>query len=263
MTLLEGILLGIVQGLTEFIPVSSSGHLVIAEHFLHISSVPVFSALVNLGTFLALLIFFRKRIMGILQRMLEQKDYRLARNILISAVPVGILGFFFGEVFEQAIIQNPITVVIMLVLFGVVMIALESLPRLQPIATADNLTTKKAGVIGFAQALALIPGTSRSASTMIAGRFMGLTYQQAAEYSFLLSIPVMAGVLLKSMTSQEGMAFIQNNFATWLASNVAAFACGLLAVGFMMRFLAKGNFKVFGYYRIGLAAIIIILLITL
>jgi undecaprenyl-diphosphatase len=104
--------------------------------------------------------------------------------------------------------------------------------------------------------VALIPGTSRSGSTMIAGRLSGLSFQQAAEYSFLLSIPVMGGVLLKGLLGHEGRAFIEANTGVFIVSNIAAFVCGLFAVGFMLKFLAKGNFKVFGYYRLGLAAII-------
>lgn len=260
MDAIQAIVLGALQGLTEFIPVSSSGHLVLAQHFMGLEHSAVFDALVNLGTFLALLVYFRKRIWDVLVRIVTQHDIRLARNILISALPVGLVGLLLADFFESSFIQSPTVVVIMLVVVGVVMVVLDKLPSLSAQKSADDLTPKRAGIIGLAQIVSLIPGTSRSASTMIAGKLMGLTYKQAAEYSFLLSIPVMAAVLLKSFLDSDGITFITQNFTAWLASNIAAFITGILAVSFMLRFLEKGNFKVFGYYRIALAAVIVVLL---
>lgn len=262
MTIVEAIFLGLVQGLTEFVPVSSSGHLVLAQHFMSIEPSAIFIELVNLGTFLALLVYFRSRIWQILHRIITQQDIRLARNIIISAIPVVLVGFFFAEFFESHIVQNPTVVVVMLVSVGIVMVVLDRIPKLNVVKDSEELTPKRSLVIGIAQVVSLIPGTSRSASTMIAGRFMGLTYAQAAEYSFLLSLPIMAGVLLKGFLDPDGIAFITQNFGVWLASNIAAFVAGLFAVSFMIRFLEKGNFKVFGYYRIGLAALIVILLLV-
>lgn len=261
MTIAEAIFLGLIQGLTEFIPVSSSGHLVIAQHFMSVEPSAIFIELVNLGTFLALLVYFRGKIWDILNRIATQRDFRLARNLAISALPVVVLGFFFADFFESHIIQNPVVVIIMLVSVGILMIVLDRLPRLGKIEGGEQLLPKRALTIGLAQAISLIPGTSRSASTMIAGRFMGLGYAQAAEYSFLLSLPIMAGVLLKAFSDPEGVAFISENFGAWVVSNVVAFGAGLFAVSFMLRFLAKGNFRVFGYYRIGIAAVISILLL--
>jgi undecaprenyl-diphosphatase len=262
MTIGDGLILGILQGLTEFIPVSSSGHLVLGQNLLGLQTSPTFDALVNLGTFLALVVYFWRRMREIAKRIITQRDIRLARNLLISAIPVGLLGFFFGGFFEQAIIQQPLTVAIMLTLIGLLMIFIDKLPKFSPVGSADELPGKRAAFVGVAQAIALIPGTSRSGSTMVAGRLAGLSYQQAAEYSFLLSIPVMAGVLAKSMLGHEGREFIAANFGAWLVSNIAAFICGLFAVGFMLRFLAKGNFKIFGYYRLALAAVIFATLIV-
>lgn len=261
MSILEALILGLVQGLTEFIPVSSSGHLVLAQHFMGIAPSLTFEALVNLGTLLALLVYFRKRIWDILVRLFRDKEFRLIRNLLISAIPVGLVGLLFKGFFESAAIQNPTIVVIMLLSVGIIMVVLEKLPTRGLVKELDQLSPKRAVIIGLAQLVSLIPGTSRSASTMIAGKLMGLTYAKAAEYSFLLSIPVIGAVVLKSMLDPEGIAYIQNNFDVWLTSNITAFIGGLLAVGFMLKFLGKGNFKIFGYYRIGLAAIITVLLV--
>ena len=257
MTILDGFILGVIQGFTEFIPVSSSGHLVVGQYFLGLPTSTTFDILVNLGTFLALVVYFWRRIIDILKRIFQHHDFRLARNLVISAIPVGLIGFLFADFFEQSFIQQPLTVAIMLILVGVLMIIVDRLPKMSPINTEDQMGPGRAVLVGLAQAVALIPGTSRSGSTMVASRLVGLSYQQAAEYSFLLSIPVMAGVLLKGFMGHAGREFIAANFGVWVVSNLAAFVCGLLAVNFMLKFLAKGNFKIFGYYRLALAVVII------
>ncbi|MGD8374061.1 MAG: undecaprenyl-diphosphate phosphatase [Candidatus Woesebacteria bacterium] len=258
MTIFEAITLGLVQGITEFIPVSSSGHLVIAEHFLGIAPPYVFSSLINLGTFLALVIYFRKKILQICCDIFIKGNYRLARNIVISAIPVGIAGVLLSDLFEQ--IQTPQVVAIMLVVLGLLMITLDLLPRLSSVKDAEQLSAKRAGFIGVMQAGALIPGVSRSGSTIVAGRLAGLSYEQAAEYSFLLSIPVMLGVLLKGLASSEGISFIQNNIVSFTVSVIVAFLSGMFAVGFMLRYLQRGNLKIFGLYRIILAAVVLLAL---
>lgn len=260
MTILQSILLGLIQGLTEFIPVSSSGHLVLAQHFMGIEPSLTFESLVNLGTLLALLAYFHKRIWNILLRLINERDFRLTRNLIISAIPVGVVGILGKGFFESAAVQAPIVVCVMLISVGLVMVFLDKLPMLSRLKTLDQLSPKRAGIIGLAQVISLLPGASRSASTMIASKLMGFDYRQAAEYSFLLSIPVIGAVVLINMVSPEGVGYIQNNFGSWLASNIAAFVGGFVAVSFMLKFLAKGNFKVFGYYRIGLAAIILAIL---
>lgn len=257
MSIGEGLILGIIQGLTEFIPVSSSGHLVVAQQWLGLAPSLAFEIAVNLGTVLALIVFFRRRLLDMWRRVFHDRDYRLARNIAISALPVAVVGFLFADFFAQPFIQHPLTVAVMLASVGVVMIVIDKLPKLSLLKSADQLSPRRAVLVGFAQTLALIPGTSRSGASMVAARLVGLTYQQAAEYSFLLSIPVMGGVLLKGLFDSEGRAFIANHFDVWLVSNLAAFVCGLLAVGFMLRVLAKGTFKGFGYYRLALAAVIL------
>jgi undecaprenyl-diphosphatase len=256
MGIFDGIALGVLQGVTEFIPVSSSGHLVIAEHFLGLQSSPVFDSLINFGTFMALLIYFRQRLWGIAKRVFVDRDVRLVRNITISAVPVGLAGFFLKHFFESAAIQNAWVVVGALFLAGIVMVVLERLPRATALKSSDALSPKRAGFIGLMQMAALVPGVSRSGSTIVAGRLTGLSYAQAAEYSFLLSIPVMFAVVVLGFVGHDGRDFIQANFAVWALSNTAAFVCGLLAVGFMLKFLAKGNLKAFGVYRIALAVVV-------
>jgi undecaprenyl-diphosphatase len=261
MSLFEALILGLIQGLTEFIPVSSSGHLVVTQYAMGFESTAMFDAMVNLGTFLALVIYFRKRIWGILLRLVNKNDWRLTRNLIISAIPVGIAGFFFSSFFESQLIQQPLVVAFMLVSVGLVMIFLEKFPRLSPVQTEDALTPKRSLAIGLAQMVSLIPGTSRSGSSIIAGWLVGLDFKKAAEYSFLLSIPVMAAVVLRGFLTEEGQHYIAENFGVWAVSNIAAFVSGMVAVGFMLRYLGKGNLKVFGFYRIVLAAVILLVLL--
>jgi undecaprenyl-diphosphatase len=261
MSLLEALILGTLQGLTEFIPVSSSGHLVVAEHFLGITAAPAFVSLVNLGTFLALLVYFRKKLWNIGVRIFKDHDFRLVRNIIISAIPVGFAGLVLKHFFESDAVQNPWVVAVALIVVGTVMVVLEKLPRASDIASEEQLSVKRAGAIGLAQMFALIPGVSRSGSTIIAGRLAGLSYERAAEYSFLLSLPVMFAVVVMGFVGSDGRQFIHDNFAVWAISNIAAFICGLVAVGFMLRYLAKGNLKGFGIYRISLAIVVVATLI--
>lgn len=260
MTLLDGLILGILQGVTEFIPVSSSGHLVIGQYFLNIQHSATFDSLVNLGTFLALVFYFRKRIWELAVRIIKERDIRLARNLFISAIPVGVAGIVFKDFFEGAAVQSPWVVVTTLFVIGAIMIVLDKLPRAKD-TEPEQLSVPRAGWIGLAQMLALVPGVSRSGSTIIAGRLAGLTYAKAAEYSFLLSIPVMAGVVLLGFVGSDGREFIANNFGVWAISNIAAFVSGLLAVGFMLKFLANHNLVGFGIYRIVLAFVVVVTLV--
>ncbi len=257
MNLLEIIILGLIQGLTEFIPVSSSGHLVAAQNIFSGASNHLFLEWVNIGTVLALLVYFRKRIVEILRDIFIEKNVTLARNILITSVPAGFVGYVFADMISStAFFASTLTVIFTLSSVGIVMIVLDRLPKLSSLKTADDLSPARAFVIGGAQMLALIPGVSRSGSTIIAGRLLGLDAKQAAEYSFLASLPIMLGVTLKLVLSSHDRQYFIDNAVMLSISNFVAFVAGLLAVGFLMRYLAKHSLAVFGWYRIGLAALL-------
>jgi len=258
---LEALILGLIQGLTEFIPISSSGHLVIAQTFMSGASDHLFLEFINIGTMLALFVFFRKRIWGILQDIFIRKNFKLARNIIITAVPAGVIGFFLADfIGSTAFFSSAVVVVFTLAIVGILMVIVEKLPKLSPVEDGEKLSPRRALVIGLAQTAALIPGVSRSGSTILAGRFMGLKPAQAAEYSFLASLPIMLGVTLKVLVGDSD--YLIANAGTLLVSNLAAFIAGLLAVGFLMRYLAKHSLAVFGWYRIGLAVIVAIVLLV-
>ena len=258
---LEAIVLGLIQGLTEFIPISSSGHLVIAQTFLSGASDHLFLEFINIGTMLALFVFFRKRIWTIIQDVFVRKNYRLARNIIITAVPAGLVGFMLADfIGSSAFFTSAVVVVFTLAIVGILMVVIEKLPKLSPIEDGEKLPWQRALVIGLAQVLALIPGTSRSGSTILAGRFMGLKPASAAEYSFLASLPIMMGVTVKVLVGDP--EYLAAHAGTLVVSNLIAFISGLLAVGFLMRYLSKHSLAVFGWYRIGLAAVVAVILLV-
>lgn len=262
MSIIESIILGLIQGLTEFIPISSSGHLVIAQYFMSGASEHLFIEWINIGTVLALIIFFRHRIWRALQDIFQGKDYRLARNVIIAMVPAGVIGFLLADFIESNAFFGSIwTVVFTLSIVGVLMIVLEKLPKLSEVKDSSELPAKRALAIGAAQVLALIPGTSRSGSTIVAGRLMGLTRAKAAEFSFLVSIPIMLGVIAKLFIKSADRAYLMDNALPLFFGNLAALISGLLAVGFLMRFLERHSLAVFGWYRIVLAGVLVVILL--
>ena len=260
MTIAESIILGLIQGLTEFIPISCSGHLVIAQYFLSGASDHLFLEWINIGTMLALVVYFWQRIMGILHDIFVKKKLRLLRNILVTALPAGLIGYLAADMIDaNPFFGSVIVVIVMSVLVGVVMIVLEKLPKASPMKNGEALTIPRALSIGIAQMFALIPGTSRSGVTIIAGRLSGLSAKEAAEYSFLASLPIMAGVTLKVFLKDYD--YLVTHLDTLLIGNITAFVSGLIAVGFLMRYLANHSLAVFGWYRIGLAVVLTLILL--
>lgn len=262
MDTIQAIVLGLLQGLTEFIPVSSSGHLVIGQYFFSGSSDHLFLEWVNIGTFVALLIYFRRRIIAIMSDVVIRRHYRMALNIFTTAVPAGLVGFFGSDVIASTyFFNNVVTVICALALIGALMIVVDRLPKASPVDSGEHLTLFKALVIGVLQVFALIPGVSRSGSTIIAGRLVGLSAEKAAEYSFLVSLPIMFGVTVKLLLGSDEREYLLAHLQPVLLGNVAAFIAGLLAVGFLMRYLSTHSLAVFGWYRVSLATIVAIALL--
>lgn len=257
MSIIEALILGLIQGMTEFIPISSSGHLVIAQYFMSGASDHLFLEWINIGTVLALIIFFRARIWSAIREIFVQKDYRLARNIVIAMLPAGIVGFMLADIIETNSFFGSIwTVVATLTIVGILLVILEKLPKKSELKDTSELPSSRALVVGLAQVAALIPGTSRSGSTIIAGRLMGLNRAMAAEFSFLVSIPIMLGVIAKLCVKSSDRLYLVDNLAPLIVGNIAALISGLVAVGFLMRFLERHSLAVFGWYRIVLAGVL-------
>lgn len=256
MNILESTVLGLVQGITEFIPVSSSGHLEITQRILgaggRAEDFHFFLELINFGTLFALLFYYRQTIWEILQRVFVKKDYKLALNILITSIPAGIIGLVLSKVIEKLPFFSSLTTIGFAMGFvGLIMIFVNKLPHLSKLKDENELTPGRALAIGLAQTFALIPGVSRSGSTIITGRVMGLDSKSAAKYSFLASLPIMIAVCGKSLLSSSSRAYITSNLGMLLLSNLVAFISGLIALQIVMKYFKKENsIPSFGVYRV-------------
>lgn len=259
MDFLQAILLGIVQGLTEFIPVSSSGHLEIVMHLFNMDAqnFHLFLEFINIGTLLALLIYFHKRIWKIIKDVFKERNYKLAINLVITTIPAGVIGLLLsGFIEENPFFNSLITVSIAMIVVGIIMVVIDKLPHLSTLENEDRLTPARALIIGLSQTFALIPGVSRSGSTIIAGRITGLDSESSAEYSFLASIPIMLGVTLKLFLGEADRVYFAENLDTLFFANLAAFVVGFFALQFLLRYLKKPkSLQSFGKYRIALGLV--------
>ena len=262
MNYLDAFILGLIQGLTEFIPVSSSGHLVITNYLLGINDGFIYSVLLNFGTTLALLVYYRKKITEIIARSFRGKEWSLLIKLVVSTIPAVIIGFTFATQIENLNVM-PWVVIVMLVVVGIIMIKFGQArtdASDEPIETSVNYRT--AVKVGLAQAVALIPGTSRSGITILTGLQSKLSASKAAEYSFLLAIPTILGASLKVFFFDGGLDFVRDNFGVFLVGNITSFISGFLAVAFLIRLLSTRGLKDFGWYRIGLATVLAVLLLS-
>lgn len=261
-SIFEAIILGIIQGLTEFIPVSSSGHLVIAQTLLIGEADHLFIQALDFGTLLALVIYFSPKLVDLFKKVFFEHDLRLARNIVITCIPAGLLGLALADFIQNSsVLLNPLSVSIMLALVGVLMVVVDKLPKKSAKETGTDLSPKRALIIGLAQAFALIPGVSRSGSTIVASRIMGLSPKAAAEYSFMVSIPIMFGLIGKLLLKPSDRAYMLEHLDVIIIANVAAFIAAMLAIHFLLKYLSKHGLALFGWYRIALASVVITVLL--
>ena len=261
MTGAEALVLGVVQGLTEFIPVSSSGHLVLMHHLLGVAENGLaFDVALHLGTLAALIIFFHQDIWGLLCGLLGKNDKRrLALLLALATIPAVVAGVLLQSAAESTF-RSVRLVSIDLVVAAIFMLAAEKYAARKSSRTKLNQTsTAQAIIIGTAQAAAIVPGVSRSGATITAGLFAGMDRVAAMRFSFLLAIPITFGAILKVML--DGAApQIQNESGIFAIGILAAFASGLFAIKFLLSYLSKHTLAAFAYYRIfiGLAAILLV-----
>jgi undecaprenyl-diphosphatase len=267
--LLQAIILGIVQGLTEFLPVSSSGHLLLGQYFLGLDQDRFglsFDVALHLGTLVAVVAFFWRDLLrmayaffrSFAHRDMTDPDQRLAYLVIASTVPAALIGYFLEDFFETAV-RSPWVVVFNLVLVGVLFIVAEAVGRRS--REAAKMSFWQAVGIGVAQAAALVPGVSRSGATITLGLFYGLRREEAARFSFLMSVPIIAGagglqlgeVLVEGLSAWDGLLFA--------VGFVCSAVVGYLAIRFFIRFVAVHSLRAFAYYRFGLAAFVALLLI--
>ena len=274
--LIKAIIYGIVEGITEWLPISSTGHLILIEQFIPFNGASegffeMFDVVIQLGASLAVVVLFWNKIWPFAltkkQRQGQtgvgaffKKDiWIMWFKILVSTVPAAVIGGLFDDVFNR-LFYNPVCVALALIIFGIAFILVENWNRTRTpkINSLAEITYTTALMIGFFQVLAAIfPGTSRSGATIVGALLIGVSRTVAAEYTFFLAIPVMFGAsLLKVM--KFGFSFTGNELMLLLTGTVVSFVVSLFVLRFLMGYIKKHDFKVFGWYRIVLGAIVLL-----
>ena len=276
MTLIQSFILGVVQGLTEFLPISSSAHLTLVPWLFGWAVLQAdpeieksFDAALHLGTFLAVTIYFRATVLRLVRslgrtlrsRKAETLDDRLVWYVILASVPAAVIGFAGEKLFAETLTQ-PWIMAITLTLFALVMLVIDRTARL-----TRDLGSTRAGdsiFVGFAQVIALVPGTSRSGVTLSAGMLRGFTREEAVRFSFLMSIPITGGAALYSVYKlvKSGAAGTTIGYAELAVGLVTSFVVGYVAVAWLLRYLRTGTLLPFVIYRVGLSVLIAVLIAT-
>ena len=271
--ILKSILMGIVQGVTEWLPLSSTGHLLLLDQFLHMtySSDParnetffgMFKVLIQLGSILAVLVLYFHKLnpFSPKKNAIQKKDtWSLWFKVLVASIPAGVVGLLFDDIIEGTLSQWYV-IAAALIVYGFLFIWMENRHRTAKIEKFSQMDYRTALLIGAFQMLALIPGTSRSGSTILGAVLLGCSRYIAAEFSFFMAIPVMVGAsgykLLK-FGMKEGFGFTGLEWGVLLTGFIVAFVVSVVVIRFLMNFIKKHDFKPFGYYRIVLGVLVIL-----
>lgn len=275
--ILKVIFLGLVEGITEWLPVSSTGHMLLVDAWFSLKASDAFKdmffVVIQLGAILAVVALFWKKLFpwhkdktddGKTTLATDKSILNLWGKVLVACIPAGVIGIAFDDLLEQYL-QTPLVISITLIVYGVAFILIENKNKGKqlPIQTTQEITYKHALIIGAFQVLSLIPGTSRSGATIIGALLVGIARPAGAEFTFFLAIPVMAGAsaikLLKFFMESGSMSGAEVGYL--LIGAIVAFAVSMLAIKFLMNFVKKHDFKVFGWYRIALGVIVIATLV--
>ncbi|MBE7030755.1 MAG: undecaprenyl-diphosphate phosphatase [Ruminococcaceae bacterium] len=266
--LFKAAIIGVIQGITEWLPVSSTGHIILADELIRLGVSEefkeMFDVVIQFGSILAVVVlFFHKLNPFSPQKSSEEKKstLRLWGKVLIAALPAALIGLPFNDLIDE-LFFNYQTVALTLIVYGVLFILVERRNRVRTpkIADVDGIDYRTALWIGVFQILALIPGTSRSGSTILGGILVGASRFAAAEFSFFLAIPVMlgaSGLKILKFGMETGFAMTATESAVLITGMVVAFLVSLAAIRFLMGFVKRHNFKVFGYYRIVLGLLVL------
>jgi len=256
MNLFQTIIIAIVEGITEFLPVSSTGHMIIAQKLLAVEStefVKAFTVNIQFGAILSVIVLYWKRFF---------QTFDFYWKLLIAFLPAAVIGFLAGD-FIDSLLENIWVVAIMLILGGIFMLFVDK--WFDKPEENQEMNWKRALKIGFFQCIAMIPGVSRSMATIVGGMSTKLSRKNAAEFSFFLAVPTMAaaaGYKLWQLVKEPASAtIITENLTTLLIGNIVAFIVAMVAIKFFINFLTKHGFKAFGYYRILVGGIILVLLL--
>lgn len=273
MDVLKAILFGVVEGITEWLPISSTGHMILLDEFVHMNVSrefwDMFLVVIQLGAILAVVVLYWNKIFpfdfsGGAKGVIRRDVFTLWFKILVSCIPAAVVGLLFDEILEKYL-YNAVTVAIMLILFGVGFLLVENLNRGKKarVRRLDKLSYKDALFIGLFQLIAAVfPGTSRSGATILGGLLIGVSRTVAAEFTFFLAIPVMLGASLLKLL-RFGLSFTGTELLLLLVGMLTAFAVSMAVIRFLMGYIKKHDFKVFGWYRIALGLLVLLYFIFL
>lgn len=275
MNTLDTIIIAIVEGLTEFLPVSSTGHMIITQNLLGVEStefVKAFTFIIQFGAILSVIVLYRQRFFRLnnspapqeasaFKRFLHKYDFYW--KLFVAFIPAAVFGLLFNDLLD-AMLESVTVVAVTLIIGGIFMLFCDRIFNKGNEKT--ELTQKRALIIGLYQCISMIPGVSRSMATIVGGMSQKLTRKAAAEFSFFLAVPTMFAAtvfkLLKIFLEPNGMDIIKENIGTLIIGNVVAFIVAMLAIKFFISFVTKYGFKAFGWYRIIVGGIILIMLMT-
>ena len=265
MEIIKSIIFGIVEGITEWLPISSTGHLILLNEFLKLDVsedfYSMFEVVIQLGAIMAVVVLFWEKIWPFYKKNDKVKVNKdiisLWGKILVACIPAAIIGILFDDVFED-LFYNPVCVSIALIVFGVLFIVIENKNKESKINSLEEITYNTALLIGIFQLIAAIfPGTSRSGATIVGALLLGVSRTVAAEFTFFLAIPVMFGASLLKLFKYS-FNFTSMEFWILITGMVCAFITSMIVIKFLMDYIKKHDFKVFGYYRIIFGIIVLL-----
>ena len=266
---LKVIILGIVEGITEWLPVSSTGHLILVGDLLSPSMsdefMEMFNVVIQLGAIMAVVVLYFHKLNPFSPKKTQKQKmltWQMWIKVLIASVPAAVIGLLFNDILDE-IFYKPLPVAVMLIVYGILFIIVENqnAKRRATVRKISELTVPMLLWIGFFQMLALIPGTSRSGATIIGALLIGISREVAAEFTFFLAIPVMFGASFLKLV-KFGFHFTGSELGLLLLGCLVSFGLSIVAIKFLMGYIKKHDFKVFGYYRIVLGALIILVTIV-
>jgi undecaprenyl-diphosphatase len=256
--LLKALLLGIVEGLTEFLPISSTGHLILVSDLLDFNDEKgkVFAIVIQLGAILAVCWEYRTKIGGVVKNVGSHEDAnRFVLNLFIAFLPAAILGLLFIKTIKQYLF-HPVPVAMAFIVGGILILWAERRKHVVDVERVEDMDWKHALKVGLMQCLALIPGTSRSGATIIGGLFFGLSRRAATEFSFFLAIPIMFAATFYDVYKHRDILHF-DDAGVFVAGFIASFISALLAVRGLLRFISHHDFTIFAWYRIGFGIIVL------
>lgn len=266
--IIKTIILGVVQGITEWLPISSTGHMILVDAFMPLKVyadevvnkefVDMFMVVIQFGSILAVLLLYFHKLNPFSPKKdnIQKRDtWVLWSKVLVASVPAAVVGLLFDDIID-ALLYNPLTVAIALIVYGILFIIIEKKKKKPLVTNLNDLDYKTAFKIGAFQMLALIPGTSRSGSTILGATIVGCSRKVASEFSFFMAIPVMFGASLLKIIKLD-MALDLSGIIILLLGMVVAFVVSVIVIKSLMRYIRKHDFTIFGYYRIVLGIIVI------